>query len=55
MTATQPNTTRKNSNNASKSTTRPVPAMLLELACLMHATRVVGVRETPVKASDRAA
>ncbi|QEG30298.1 hypothetical protein GobsT_51020 [Gemmata obscuriglobus] len=44
MTATQP-TNRKNSKKAS--TARPVPAMLLELAYLMHATKVVGVRETP--------
>ena len=46
MTATQPTAT-KTSDKSSKTSTRPVPAMLLELAYLMHATKVVGVRETP--------
>ena len=53
MTATQPTTANKNSTKASKGTARPVPQMLLELAYLMHATKVVGVRETPRPGTDR--
>ena len=52
MTATQP---IKTGDKSSKTPARPVTSVLLELAYLMHATKVVGVRETPVKASDRAA
>ena len=57
MTATQPTTTRKNTDKASTNAMRPVPAMLLELAYLMHATKVVGVCETPAprRTSGRAA
>ena len=46
MTATQV-PAAKVRNKSRKAAARPVPAMLLELAYLMHATKVVGVRETP--------
>ena len=57
MTATQPTAARKPTTTSDKAATRPVPAMLLELAYLMHATKVVGVREAPAprQASDRSA
>ena len=45
MTATHPTT--KTKDKPSKTPARPVTAVLLELAYLMHATKVVGVRETP--------
>lgn len=56
MTATHPTAT-KTTDTSSKSPARPVTAVLLELAYLMHATKVVGVRETCVarKKSGRAA
>jgi hypothetical protein len=46
MTATQTPAARKTSDTSRKAPARPVTAVLLELAYLMHATKVVGHRET---------
>lgn len=47
MTATQLPARRKTADASTQTPARPVAQVLLELAYLMHATKVVGVRETP--------
>lgn len=47
MTATQTPVSRKTTDKPSQTPARPVAAVLLELTYLMHATKVVGHRETP--------
>lgn len=47
MTGTRPTNARKTTGKSSKTPARPVTDVLLELAYLLHATKVVGRRETP--------
>ena len=57
MTATRPTAARKTTDKSSKTPARPVTDVLLELAYLLHATKVVGRRDAPAPrhAAGRAA